>query len=138
MSRIFSHIANLVVDRPSWILAGLILFTGLSTVGYLNPDPVRNFLRPPTTETPVSADVAGSQQSTPDVDPVSLTDSDAVIVVRSDSFFTPQGAAALRHIVSELEALDYVSRILWMDRVPILNIFGLPEPLLPPHGPLDI
>lgn len=134
MSRNFSHIANLVVDRPSWILAGLILFTGLSTVGYLNPDPVRNFLRPPTTETPVSADVAGSQQSTPDVDPVSLTDSDAVIVVRSDSFFTPQGAAALRHIVSELEALDYVSRILWMDRVPILNIFGLPEPLLPPDS----
>ena len=63
--------------------------------------------------------------------PLSLTDSDAIVVVQSPEFFTPQGAKALRQVVADLEALNYVDSVLWMDRVPILNIFGLPEPLFP-------
>ena len=42
-----------------------------------------------------------------------------------------KGAAALRSVVDRLESLDYVDSILWLERVPMLNIFGLPEPLLP-------
>ena len=67
----------------------------------------------------------------PAVDPVSLSNSDAVLVVQSEQFFTPEGARAMRDVVTQLESLEHVERILWMDRVPILNIFGLPEPLLP-------
>ena len=37
----------------------------------------------------------------------------------------------MRQVVRSLEELDYVDRILWMDRVPMLNIFGLSEPLFP-------
>jgi predicted RND superfamily exporter protein len=67
------------------------------------------------------------------VEPVSLSNSDAVIVVHSaaDEFFSPQGARALRHVVEELESLDYVRNVLWMDQIPTLNIFGLQEPLFP-------
>ena len=54
-----------------------------------------------------------------------------VIVVDSKDFFTPDGARALRAVVEELESLEQVRRVIWMDRVPILNIFGLPEPLFP-------
>ena len=67
------------------------------------------------------------------MEPVSLSNSDAVIVVHSaaDEFFSPEGAAALRHVVQELESLDYVRSVLWMDQIPTLNIFGLQEPLFP-------
>ena len=37
----------------------------------------------------------------------------------------------MRHVVEKLEEQDHVSFILWMDRVPMLNIFGLPEPSCP-------
>ena len=69
----------------------------------------------------------------PSVEPVSLSNSDAVIVVHSaaDQFFSPEGARALRHVVEKLESLDYVRSVLWMDQIPTLNIFGLQEPLFP-------
>ena len=54
------------------------------------------------------------------------------------SFFSARGAEALRAMVAGLEELDYVSQVLWMDRVPILNIFGLPEPLLPSATASDV
>lgn len=130
MSRIFARIANFVVDRPLIIVSGLLLFTLFTLYGYINPDLIRNLYKPktPTQNTNVELE---SFEAPPDVSPVSLTDSHAILVVKSDSFFTPRGAEALRHIVDELEALDHVAGILWMDRVPILNIFGLPEPLFP-------
>ena len=37
----------------------------------------------------------------------------------------------MRAVVKQLEQLDHVESVLWLDRVPILNVFGLPEPLLP-------
>lgn len=60
-----------------------------------------------------------------------LTQADAILVVESPDVFTPAGAQALRQMVESLEALPYVENVLWMDRVPVLNIFGLREPLFP-------
>jgi len=51
--------------------------------------------------------------------------------VSTDDLFSSQGAAALRAIVSGLESLNYVRDVLWLDNAPVLNIFGLSEPLLP-------
>ena len=46
-------------------------------------------------------------------------------------FFHAPGAEAIREVVDAFESLDQVDGILWMDRAPMLNIFGLPEPILP-------
>jgi predicted RND superfamily exporter protein len=59
---------------------------------------------------------------------------DAVLVVESPAIFSREGAAALRHIVARLESLDSVAGITWLDQAPPLNVFGLPEPILP-RGP---
>ena len=59
---------------------------------------------------------------------------DAILVVECPSVFTREGAAALRHVVERLEALDAVAGVTWLDRAPPLNVFGLAEPILP-RGP---
>ena len=56
---------------------------------------------------------------------------DAVLVVESPAIFTRAGAAALRQIVSRIESLDSVAGVTWLDQAPPLNVFGLPEPILP-------
>lgn len=68
---------------------------------------------------------------TPSVTPVLVGTADVIVVARSDDFFTAEGAEAIRAVVSALESLEQVDRVLWMDRAPMLNLFGLPEPILP-------
>lgn len=111
-----------------WTLGLLITITTISTLGYTHSEWIRDLW---TKE--VNSNDSGFEdyEPLPDVDPVSLTDSHAILLIKSDDFFTPRGADALRKIVDELEAKDHIRNILWMDRVPVLNIFGLPEPLLP-------
>jgi uncharacterized protein len=61
----------------------------------------------------------------------SLGRADTLLVVRSQQLFTYQGAEAMRDIVDSLEALETVESVSWMDTAPPLNIFGLPEPIVP-------
>jgi len=102
--------------------------TIIAIAGYVSPDWVSRILNstPAAIETPERA----VEAKLPDVDRFSLG-GDAILVVQSDQIFTPQGAAALRSVAEALEATDFVRSIIWMDRVPMLNIFGLPEPLFP-------
>jgi hypothetical protein len=110
----------------------VLIITLLAILGYVRPQFVRElFVSPGKEKAAESKANEEAFRAVPDVDSVSLSESDAVMVVKSTSFFTPQGAKAMRHVVSKLEELDYVNRILWMDRVPMLNIFGLSEPLFP-------
>lgn len=127
----FDRFAGTVVDRPKAVLFGMLLITVYATIGYVDPA----FFSRMATSTEVDDDeVAASQEefeAPPDVDPINLGDAHAVVLVESDSFFSPNGSSAIRSVVASLESLDYVDSILWMDEVPVLNIFGLPEPLLP-------
>ncbi|MBX3438781.1 MAG: MMPL family transporter [Planctomycetaceae bacterium] len=109
----------------------LLVMTAIALVGYIDANLVRRWFRQPEVTSPGTRLQSSSSPDVPDVERVSLSDSDAILVIESDQFFTPEGATALRTIVERLEALDYVDRILWMDRVPILNIFGFPQPLFP-------
>jgi hypothetical protein len=120
------------VDHRRATAFAVLIITLLAILGYVRPQSVRELFVSPGKEK-AAAKQANEEafRAVPDVDPVSLSESDAVMVVKSTSFFTPQGAKAMRHVVSTLEELDYVNRILWMDRVPMLNIFGLSEPLFP-------
>ncbi len=133
MKSVFDRFMAWTVDHRGITFFAVVLISVLAVVGHTRPHVVRQiFARQQTPK--VVAEVNKAQEEwreVPNVDPVSLSDSDAVLVVQSPEFFTPDGAKAMRHVVEQLEQLDYVRSILWMDRVPILNIFGLPEPLFP-------
>src|SRR5690606_37637690 len=106
--------------------------TGVALVGYREPQLLLQVFDGTAAEDETLESSSGSDAAAPpDVDPFSLTQADSVLVVQGDDFFTPEAAEALRAVVEELESLDHVRRVVWMDRVPILNIFGLPEPLFP-------
>jgi len=144
MKTAFDRVMTWTVDHRLITLLAVLLITLLSVIGYFRPEWVRQFfVTRQTQESPaINKDSRRNihsrsnkddtqRRKRPNVDPVSLSASDAVLVVQSPQFFTPAGAKAMRHVVDELEKLDYVRNILWIDRVPILNIFGLPEPLFP-------
>lgn len=61
-----------------------------------------------------------------------LGSSDAFLVVETPDLFTPESIAAVRRLVSEVERLKFVESVFWIDRVPILNVFGFADPLVPP------
>ena len=59
--------------------------------------------------------------------------SDCFLVVETDDLFKPATVAALRHVVSTIEQQPYVDSVMWIDTLPVLNVFGMREPLLPPN-----
>ncbi len=59
------------------------------------------------------------------------------LVVESDDLFTPAAVAGMRAIAEDVENLDYVDRVVSLDNLPVLNAFGLPEPMLPREGATD-
>ena len=56
---------------------------------------------------------------------------ECLLVVEVDDLFEFSNLKAVRQIASELEAMPQVARVLWLDGVPNLNMFGLSDPLLP-------
>lgn len=132
MSSPFDQLAAWSVDRRWAVLLVMAVVTGLAAIGYRDQKLLLSLVEQTEKESEVIEPADDEEPAQlPDVDPFSLSRADAVIVVDSDAFFTPAGAEAMRQVVEDLEALDQVRRIVWMDRVPILNIFGLPQPLFP-------
>ena len=109
----------------------MLLITAVAVLGYVDPAFFSELWASSETEEYQDSDSENESEAPPNVDPISLGDAHAVVLVESDAFFTSDGATAIRSVVESLKSLDYVDSILWMDEVPILNIFGLPEPLLP-------
>ncbi len=137
ISRNFGRCTAWIVDRPIWAYLFLCLMSLIATIGYVAPERVRELFLPPpvhaaeASAAPAAPSPAPAKKPRPDVEALELTRSDAILVIESDDIFTPSGAQALRHMIDTLEALPYVRSVLWMDRVPVLNIFGLREPLFP-------
>lgn len=134
MSHLTRKLAAGSIRHRALVVVGLVLLSALSALGYFDP----NLLQladdeDGESETPqkVGQKSESNASLARNVSPISLSNSDAVLVVESDNFFTPSAVDALRLVSQELEDLPQVRSVLWMDRVPILNIFGLPEPLLP-------
>lgn len=136
MRSLFDRFTAWLVHHP--VLMGVILlgFTIAAIQGYRNPQRARQFLMrnaPAESQLQQQGQKAGeaNRRAARNVEAVDLTRGDAILVIDSKRFFTREGAKALQQIVDRLEDCDYVSNVLWMDRVPILNVFGLPEPLFP-------
>jgi predicted RND superfamily exporter protein len=132
MSKTFDQLATWTVDRRWAVLLVLAVITSLALIGYKDPSLILNLFEsaPEALQEGTIADPTKSRP-VPEVNPFVLSRSDAVILIDSEDFFNAAAAKALRKIVVDLEALDQVESVTWMDRVPPLNMFGLPEPLLP-------
>jgi len=115
----------------------ILLVTAGALVGHLSPESVRQYF----VENETATEDSGETLAPIDLEKVNPDDgrevarlnflSDAILVVEMEGAFSPQGAAALRHVEQELEAKDFIRSVQWMDEIPTMNIFGLPEPLLP-------
>ena len=73
----------------------------------------------------------GYRSAAPEVDPFSVGGGACVVVATSSDFFTTENLTAIRAAVAELERLPQVRRVQWIDSIPGLNLFGLPESPLP-------
>lgn len=141
MSRKFSRATGWIVDRRWLSLLVLLIFSGVAVGGYTAPDTLVNWLnsffereQDKTSESDHINRVLDEEdfEAPPtNIETFNLRGYQAIVVVESDDFFTPNGVHAMRSIVDRLEALDYVFDVRWMDEIPTLNLFGLNEPLLP-------
>ncbi len=139
MSRLFDRLFGGTVDAPLAIGVLILSITAFSVMGRINPRWIEEMLtrapvEAPVEEGPPAARIGASPETSraiPNVDAVSLTDADVILVLESESFFTQQGVKALRAIVRDLEQLETVRDVFWLERVPVLNLFGLRESLFP-------
>ena len=127
MNRLFNSLASWSVDHRWPTILLIVAVSVVAIVGATNPN-VREFVV-------FEDDTEESEEKKPRQrrrgGGRSMFSSDSIVVLQSEEFFTTQSAQALRKVVTDLEELDYVRNVLWMDSVPILNIFGLAEPLFP-------
>ena len=112
MNRLFDRIFGSTVDAPLLVTLLILLLSGAALLGYYDPDRVTSLLKPraemEAVPEPAPPQPKDDKQKTeivdetpkpkpqpqiPDVDAVSLTDSDVILVVKSKQFFTPEGAA---------------------------------------------
>ena len=131
MSKLLERSTGWIVDLP--ILSGLLVIaiSAFAIAGYVDPSWLKElFSNPEQVVQTADSRQQAIKAELPDVDRFSLG-GDVVLAIQSDQLFTPAGAAALRTVADTLESTDFISRIVWMDRVPMLNIFGLPEPVFP-------
>lgn len=120
------------VRNRSLMWCVILTISALAIIGHVDPRIVTNRFEQAAID---SATETASERPAPgtsaQVQPISLSASDAVLVVESPDIFTSRGTQALRQVAARIEELPQVKRLLWMDRIPMLNIFGLREPLLP-------
>jgi len=134
-NQLFRRYSNWIVDRPAVTLLVIALVSAFAITGHVAPEKIYDWFYAAEVE-PNEIEKSSSAEpdaDVPDVNPLSIGESHATIVVESDAIFSSEGAKTLRHVVEKLEALDYVSQVTWMDEIPTANIFGLSEPLLPHH-----
>jgi len=124
-------------DRPVLQMLVVLLVTSIALVGYWKPSLMLDVLFPTSSETVAAADpvetspLNRAEQPPPDVEPFRVAGGQCVVVATSEDFFTPTSLTAIRQVVAELEALPQVRSILWIEDIPGMNLFGLPESPLP-------
>lgn len=122
-------VADLFVRFRSAVGWMLGLVTVLAALGFLLPlktqHPLERYDTPLSDETISQSERVQSQ--------FNLSGSDAFMVVEADDLFDPDTIAAIRKLVGRVERLDFVASVFWADRVPLLNVFGFADPLIPPN-----
>lgn len=133
MSNLFNESTSWIVNRPGISIFLLLVITAISLLGYQSSSLFDELFGAEAHETD-GAEAGEVFDTPPDVQSVSLNNADAILVAESKQFFTPKGAKAMRAVVEALESLPHVDSVFWLDEIPVINIFGLPEPLLPQNN----
>jgi len=133
----FDYFTSWIATRRWLTVVVILVVTAGALIGHISPESVRQYF----VESEVAAEETGKGFAPIDLEKGDPGDgravarlnflSDAILVVEMEGAFSPQGAAALRHVEQQLEAKDFIRSVQWMDEIPTMNIFGLPEPLLP-------
>ncbi len=134
MNRIFESLAAWSAHHRGGVLAILSLISAGALLGYFDPQFYERWRSEPEVareDLPAQSKRDERDKPPPNIQPMSLNSAGAALVVESEDFFNAETAAALRKVVEAIEELPQVGNVLWLDRVPVLNIFGLAEPLLP-------
>lgn len=133
MQNISARLAAWSIRQRALVWTLILIISGFAVIGHYDPRIVTALFASEqvTEESRVDSNTKDRPTPPANVQPISLSRSDAVLVVESLDFFTPRGAEAMRRVAEQLRQLDQVSGLLWMDDIPMLNIFGLNEPLLP-------
>lgn len=130
--------AGEVLTRRRWIATSLLgILTIASTLGYLYPRRTREARltpQPSARQQDTPASRARRRPAPADADDSSsVSGADCYLVFEADELFCSETAGALRAVIEAVEALDYVRPVFWLEEMPGLNVFGMPEPLLPPN-----
>ncbi|MEK6238272.1 MAG: RND transporter, partial [Planctomycetales bacterium] len=121
-------------DHPAAHLFVICCVSAAAIIGYVNPSLVRDLFVSRQAEEPSESTPRVAQENgppPPDVKPFQVAGGECVLVAASEDFFTNESLEAIRNAVADLESLPQVSRVLWLDSIPGLNLFGLPESPLP-------
>lgn len=125
--RLFSVIADFCVKHAWLVTTFVVALTVLSIVGYVGESFERRI-----GETDISRDEDPDLEQLRTVrDQFNLARTEALLVIDADDVFTPANIRAIRAAQRAVAKLPQIDSILWLDDLPTLNIFGLPEPVLP-------
>ncbi|QDU63355.1 Multidrug resistance protein MdtC [Planctomycetes bacterium Pan216] len=107
----------------------MVLVSAVALTGYL-PETVSK----PTKARVGDREIQRPTQSERVTNSFDLSRSEAFLVVDGDDLFNPATMAAIRSMVDAVEGMEIVDTVFWVDRIPMLNVFGIADPLIPPNG----
>lgn len=121
-------IADLFVRYRHAVGWMLLAVTVVAALGYILPSnsmhPLERYEIPLEPDAPTTSERVQSR--------FNLAYSDAFLIVETNDLFAPETIAAVRRLVSAVEEVGFVDSVFWIDRVPMLNVFGIADPLVPP------
>lgn len=124
--KLIEFIAHCVRQRPRLCFVFLLLLTAVTGAAlYFSP--------PRSTWDDAAKGRGQSDIQRDDASAYDLRGSDCFLVVEVEDLYNQRTVSALRQMVERLEALPQVGDVNWIDRVPVSNAFGLPQPVLPPN-----
>ncbi len=126
----FSRATQWIVNKPWLTVLLLAAITTIACIGHFSPTTITGLFQEKAESPNNSLPPALRGETRPAVDSFAFG-GQAIMVVQSDGFFTPAGAVAMQDVVEKLRETDFVSRVTWIEDVPPLNLFGLPEPTFP-------
>jgi predicted RND superfamily exporter protein len=133
-------LARLFVRSRLVLALGVVALTGMSVWGYLPKAPQDEPVKAPPRRARAENDSSTKKNSTDQSAPerveseFQLTKAECLLLVEAGDLFTPRTMQAVRQMVRDVQSLDIVDSVVWLESAPGLNIFGLADPLLPPEG----
>ena len=130
MNNRFGNATRWIVNQP-WVTAILLaIITGASCIGHFKPELIHNLFKVEAATLTATGESDIDYESRPNVEAFQFA-SGGILIAQSDQLFTRDGVAAMQSVVAALKDEDWISGVTWIEDIPGLNLFGLPEPVFP-------